>query len=156
MHASAACSLHEARLLENTHVLGHRLERHVERFRQLGHGLLRARDPPQDRPPRRMREGPKHAVQVLFATINHKVDYQHRSRLSTNSLSIERRRRPEALARYRAAVLDDRKGKALAAIVAKLRKAGHEVGTESYKKVRRPHRRPPAAVAPIHSWLREI
>jgi uncharacterized protein (TIGR02453 family) len=42
---------------------------------------------------------------------------------------------PEALARYRAAVLDDRKGKALAAIVAKLRRAGYDVGTESYKKV---------------------
>src|SRR5882757_5875577 len=48
---------------------------------------------------------------------------------------------PPALARYRAAVLDDRKGAALAAIVAKLRKAGYDVGTESYKKV-------PAGVAP--------
>ena len=50
---------------------------------------------------------------------------------------------PPALARYRAAVLDDRKGAALAAIVAKLRKAGYDVGTESYKKV-------PAGVAPDH------
>jgi uncharacterized protein (TIGR02453 family) len=41
---------------------------------------------------------------------------------------------PEALARYRAAVLDARKGAALAATVAKLRKAGYEVGTEAYKK----------------------
>src|SRR5262252_5077266 len=42
---------------------------------------------------------------------------------------------PPALARYRAAVLDERKGPALASVVAKLRKAGYEVGTESYKKV---------------------
>jgi uncharacterized protein (TIGR02453 family) len=42
---------------------------------------------------------------------------------------------PPALARYRAAVLDARKGPALASTVAKLRKAGYEVGTESYKKV---------------------
>jgi hypothetical protein len=32
-------------------------------------------------------------------------------------------------------VLDDRKGAALTAAVTKLRKAGYEVGTESYKKV---------------------
>jgi hypothetical protein len=84
MHASAASSLHEARSLENTHVLGDGLERHIERFRQLRHGLLRARDPAQDRPPRRMSQSPKNAVEVLFATVNHKVDYQHRRRLSTN------------------------------------------------------------------------
>ena len=41
----------------------------------------------------------------------------------------------DALARYRAAVLDERKGAALAATIAKIRKAGYEVGTESYKKV---------------------
>ena len=41
---------------------------------------------------------------------------------------------PAGLARYRAAALDGRKGAALAAIVAKLRKAGCEVGTELYKK----------------------
>ena len=39
------------------------------------------------------------------------------------------------LPRYRAAVLDPRKGAALAAIVARLRKAGYQVGTESYKRV---------------------
>ena len=39
------------------------------------------------------------------------------------------------MARYRAAVLDERKGAALAATIAKIRKAGYEVGTESYKKV---------------------
>jgi uncharacterized protein (TIGR02453 family) len=50
---------------------------------------------------------------------------------------------PEFLPRYRAAVLDARQGAALAAIVAKLRKAGYEVGTESYKKV-------PAGVAADH------
>jgi uncharacterized protein (TIGR02453 family) len=42
---------------------------------------------------------------------------------------------PEMLPRYRAAVLDARKGAALAATVAKLRKAGYDVGSESYKKV---------------------
>jgi hypothetical protein len=77
MHASAASSLHETGLLEDTNVFGDGLERHVERFRQLGHGLLRARDAPQDRPPGRMRQGAKNAVEVLFATVNHKVDYQH-------------------------------------------------------------------------------
>jgi uncharacterized protein (TIGR02453 family) len=50
---------------------------------------------------------------------------------------------PTALARYRAAVLDARKGAALAATVAKLRKAGYEVGSELYKKV-------PAGVAADH------
>ena len=42
---------------------------------------------------------------------------------------------PPTLARYRTAVLDDRKGSALAAAVTKLRKAGYDVGTETYKKV---------------------
>ena len=41
----------------------------------------------------------------------------------------------DALARYRAAVRDERRGAALTATVAKIRKAGYEVGTESYKKV---------------------
>jgi uncharacterized protein (TIGR02453 family) len=41
---------------------------------------------------------------------------------------------PPALARYRAAVLDPKRGEALAQIAAKLRKAGYEVGTEKYKK----------------------
>ena len=50
---------------------------------------------------------------------------------------------PPALARYRAAVLDGHKGSALAATAAKLRKAGYEVGTESYRRV------PPGA-APDH------
>src|SRR5215470_10450113 len=50
---------------------------------------------------------------------------------------------PQALARYRAAVRDARKGAALAAVVAKLRKAGYEVGSELYKKV-------PAGVAADH------
>ncbi len=42
---------------------------------------------------------------------------------------------PPVLPRYRAAVLDAGQGKALAALVAKLRKAGYAVGGESYKKV---------------------
>ena len=42
---------------------------------------------------------------------------------------------PPALARYRAAVLDGRKGAALAATVAEIRKAGYDVGTELYKRV---------------------
>jgi uncharacterized protein (TIGR02453 family) len=50
---------------------------------------------------------------------------------------------PATLARYRAAVLDARKGAALAAIVSKIRKDGYEVGTESYKKT-------PAGVAADH------
>jgi uncharacterized protein (TIGR02453 family) len=50
---------------------------------------------------------------------------------------------PPALARYRAAVADARKGAALASTVAKLRAAGFDVGTESYKKV-------PSGVAADH------
>jgi uncharacterized protein (TIGR02453 family) len=50
---------------------------------------------------------------------------------------------PPMLARYRAAVLDPKRGAALVAIVAKLRKAGYEVGTERYKK-------PPRGVAADH------
>src|SRR5262249_39822409 len=42
---------------------------------------------------------------------------------------------PPVLARYRAAVLDPKRGEALARVVASVRKAGYEVGTESYKKV---------------------
>jgi uncharacterized protein (TIGR02453 family) len=42
---------------------------------------------------------------------------------------------PPVLARYRAAVLDDRKGAALAKVVAKVRSLGYEVGGETYKKV---------------------
>ena len=44
---------------------------------------------------------------------------------------------PEVLARYRAAVLDARKGAALTRVVAKLRDAGHAVGGETYKKTPR-------------------
>ncbi len=42
---------------------------------------------------------------------------------------------PPVLARYRAAVLDEQRGEALVKIVKKLRAAGYNVGTESYKKV---------------------
>ena len=48
-----------------------------------------------------------------------------------------------ALPRYRAAVVDARQGAALASVVGRLRKAGYQVGTESYKRV-------PAGVAPDH------
>ena len=41
----------------------------------------------------------------------------------------------EALARYRKAVLDAKRGPALEKIVASLRTGGYDVGTESYKKV---------------------
>jgi len=41
---------------------------------------------------------------------------------------------PPVLARYRKAVLDDRKGAALSRVVAKLRGAGFDVGGETYKK----------------------
>jgi uncharacterized protein (TIGR02453 family) len=41
---------------------------------------------------------------------------------------------PPTLARYRSAVLDAQRGDTLVRTVAKLRKAGYEVGTESYKK----------------------
>jgi uncharacterized protein (TIGR02453 family) len=41
---------------------------------------------------------------------------------------------PPTLARYRAAVLDTRKGAALEAVVTKIRKDGYAVGTESYKR----------------------
>ncbi len=44
---------------------------------------------------------------------------------------------PEVLARYRAAVLDAKKGAALARVVGKLRESGHEVGGETYKKTPR-------------------
>jgi uncharacterized protein (TIGR02453 family) len=42
---------------------------------------------------------------------------------------------PPALARYRAAVLDAKKGAALARVVEALRAKGYDVGTETYKKV---------------------
>jgi uncharacterized protein (TIGR02453 family) len=42
---------------------------------------------------------------------------------------------PPALARYRQAVLDPKRGAALARVVEALRAEGYEVGTESYKKV---------------------
>jgi len=41
---------------------------------------------------------------------------------------------PPVLARYRRAVLDPKKGPALARIVAQVRKAGYEVGGQTYKK----------------------
>jgi uncharacterized protein (TIGR02453 family) len=50
---------------------------------------------------------------------------------------------PPVLARYREAVLDPKRGEALAALVAKLRKASYEVGTETYKKA-------PRGIAPDH------
>ena len=42
---------------------------------------------------------------------------------------------PATLARYRKAVLDRKKGEALARLVTSLKKAGYEIGTEKYKKV---------------------
>jgi uncharacterized protein (TIGR02453 family) len=42
---------------------------------------------------------------------------------------------PPTLARYRAAVLDSKRGGALARVVKSLRQGGYQVGTESYKKV---------------------
>ena len=39
-----------------------------------------------------------------------------------------------ALARYRKAVLDEKRGGALVKLVAKLRKGGYDIGTESYKR----------------------
>ena len=50
---------------------------------------------------------------------------------------------PEALARYRQAVLDPKRGEAPARVAAGLKKAGYEIGTEKYKK-------PPAGVAADH------
>jgi uncharacterized protein (TIGR02453 family) len=44
---------------------------------------------------------------------------------------------PPVLARYRRAVQDDAKGAALARVLAKIRKAGYEVGGETYKKTPR-------------------
>jgi uncharacterized protein (TIGR02453 family) len=44
---------------------------------------------------------------------------------------------PPALERYRQAVLDEKKGPALAKAVAKVRKAGYEVGGQTYKKTPR-------------------
>jgi uncharacterized protein (TIGR02453 family) len=44
---------------------------------------------------------------------------------------------PPVLARYRRAVVDDDKGAALAKVVAKLRRAGYDVGGETYKKTPR-------------------
>jgi uncharacterized protein (TIGR02453 family) len=41
---------------------------------------------------------------------------------------------PPVLARYRAAVLDSKKGAALTRAVSKVRKAGYEIGGETYKK----------------------
>jgi uncharacterized protein (TIGR02453 family) len=51
---------------------------------------------------------------------------------------------PPTVARYRTAVLDSRRGGALARLVESLRADGYEVGTESYKKV-------PAGATPDHS-----
>ena len=44
---------------------------------------------------------------------------------------------PPVLARYRRAVLDDRRGATLAKVVAKVKSAGYEVGGETYKKTPR-------------------
>ena len=50
---------------------------------------------------------------------------------------------PPALARYRQAVLDPKRGAALARVVEAVRAKGYDVGTETYKKV-------PAGVTPDH------
>ncbi len=50
---------------------------------------------------------------------------------------------PPVLAAYRKAVLDDKRGPALAKVVKALRAAGYEVGRETYK-------RPPSGVDPAH------
>jgi uncharacterized protein (TIGR02453 family) len=44
---------------------------------------------------------------------------------------------PDALAKYRASVLDDKRGNELTKLVAKLRKQGYEVGGETFKKTPR-------------------
>src|SRR5260221_137333 len=88
MHASAARSQDETRLLQDTDMLGDCLERHIERLRELGHGLLRPRDTAQDGAACRMSEGPKDIVEVLISMVNHKVEYQDPVQLSTTQLTM--------------------------------------------------------------------
>jgi hypothetical protein len=69
-------------------MLGHRLQRHVERLGQFGHGLLRARDSSQDCTQGGLSERPKNAVEVIVPMLNHKVEYQALE-TTVNQLSIE-------------------------------------------------------------------
>lgn len=71
MYAPAASALHEARLLEDTHVLRDGLERHVERVRKLGDRLFLARDAAQDLPADRMGEGGEDVVEAVGSRVNH-------------------------------------------------------------------------------------
>jgi hypothetical protein len=63
-HAPRAGAADEPCPLEHPNVLRHRFERHVEGFRELGHGPPFAREPFQNRTPRRVRERLEHEVDL--------------------------------------------------------------------------------------------
>jgi hypothetical protein len=71
MNASATGSPQQARALEHLDVFGDSLERHVERRGKLRHRLLLPRDPAQYLAPRRVRERPKHVIEVVGPGFNH-------------------------------------------------------------------------------------
>lgn len=74
MLASNDRASHKARALERTHVLGHRVERHGERLRQLGDQRFAARQSRKDRPASRIGECAEDMIEGRWI-FNHMVEY---------------------------------------------------------------------------------
>src|SRR6266542_3634041 len=70
----------EPRPLEHLQVLRDRRQAHLERLRQLGDGGLPRRQPPENRPPRGIRESPEGAVQS-FGELQHSTLQVHNQKV---------------------------------------------------------------------------
>jgi hypothetical protein len=74
-HRASRFAAHdEAGIAQHIDVLHHRRQRHVERRRQIADARpLQIVEPRQQRPPRRIRQSGKHAIQGLLPTLYHSV-----------------------------------------------------------------------------------
>jgi len=61
--------------LQHTHMLGHRIERHIEGLRELRHGRFPSLQPCEQCSPRRIAQRGEHAAQTFICIINHMVEY---------------------------------------------------------------------------------
>jgi len=66
-------SSNEPCALQHTHVLGHRIEGHIERLRELRHGRIPSLQPCEQCSPRRIPERGEHTAQTFICIINHTV-----------------------------------------------------------------------------------
>jgi len=75
MLAPDNCSSHEPCSLQHANVLGHCIEGHVERLRELRHCRVPSLQPSEHSPPRRVAQRGEHSAQRCISIINHTVEY---------------------------------------------------------------------------------